>query len=120
MSWYFISELLHLYTGQNSKERIPSANLDLSKIQVQHLAATGQQDQLANMRNLLVLDCKRNHLIDIPAVVYSLTSLTTLYRRFNRIQELEAELGNLTNLTNLVYERTRSQSYLILLENSNI
>ena len=102
VSCYFISELLHLYTGQNSKERIPSANLDLSKFQVQHLhlAATGQQDQLANLRNLLVLDCKRNHLIDIPAVVYSLTSLTTLYLRFNRIQELEAKLGNLTNLTN--------------------
>ena len=44
VSCYFISELLHLYTGQNSKERIPSANLDLSKFQVQHLhlAAAGQ------------------------------------------------------------------------------
>ena len=81
---------------------------------------TSLPDQLANLQNLLVLDCRRNRLIDILALVYSLTSLTTLYRRFNRIQELEAELGNLTNLTNLVYERTRSQSYMILLENSNI
>ena len=97
MSWYFISELLHLYT-----------------------VITSLLDQLANLQNLLVLDCRCNRLIDILAVVYSLTSLTTLYRRFNRIQELEAELGNLTNLTNLVYERTRSQSYMILLENSNI
>ena len=94
--------------------------VNLSTLSLSENVITSLPDQLANLQNLLVLDCRRNRLIDILAVVYSLTSLTTLYRRFNRIQELEAELGNLTNLTNLVYERTRSQSYMILLENSNI
>ena len=32
VSWYFISELLHLYTGKNSKKRIPKANLDLTRV----------------------------------------------------------------------------------------
>ena len=69
-------------------------------------------------QNLRVLDCRHNRLIDIPSVVYKLTSLTTLYLRweienqsfvtknlfrfrFNRIREVEPELGQLTNLTNL-------------------
>ena len=62
---------------------------------------TSLPDQLANLQNLRVLDCRYNCLINIPAMVYSLTFLTTLYLSFNRIQEVEAELGNLTNLTNL-------------------
>ena len=60
---------------------------------------TSLPDQLANLQNLRVLDCRYNCLINIPAVVYSLTFLTTLYLRFNRIQEVEAKLGNLTNLS---------------------
>ena len=60
---------------------------------------TSLPDQLANLQNLRVLDCRYNCLIDIPTVVYSLTFLTTLYLMFNRIQEVEAKLGNLTNLS---------------------
>ena len=33
-------------------------------------------------QNLRVLDCRHNRLIDIPSVVYKLTSLTTLYLRW--------------------------------------
>ena len=75
---------------------------------------TSLPDQLANLQNLRVLDCKRNHLIDIPAVVYSLTFLTTLYLRFNRIQEVEAELGNLTNLSIRENSPTFSNLWLFL------
>ena len=34
-------------------------------------------------QNLRVLDCRHNRLIDIPSVVYKLTSLTTLYLRWD-------------------------------------
>ena len=40
--------------------------------------------------------------LQVPAVVYTLTSLTTLYLRFNRIREVGAELGNLAKLTILI------------------
>ena len=42
---------------------------------------TSLPEQLSGLQNLRVLDCRHNRLIDIPAVVYTLTSLTTLYLR---------------------------------------
>ena len=80
-------------------------------------------------QNLRVLDCRHNRLIDIPSVVYKLTSLTTLYLRwelesckkrlfvtiilcrFNRIREVEPELGQLTNLTNLSIRENQVPRY---------
>ena len=84
-------------------------------------------DTLANLRQLRVLDLRHNRFpevsnliflssysnlelvtkisnfgLQIPAVVYTLTSLTTLYLRFNRIREVGAELGNLAKLTILI------------------
>ena len=79
-------------------------------------------DTLANLRQLRVLDLRHNRFpevsdsdslflkqriiimfcLQVPAVVYTLTSLTTLYLRFNRIREVGAELGNLAKLTILI------------------
>ena len=88
-------------------------------------------DTLANLRQLRVLDLRHNRFpevrnlestciiiqdiynkrslfgLQIPAVVYTLTSLTTLYLRFNRIREVGAELGNLAKLTILILRETQ-------------
>ena len=42
-------------------------------------------------QNLRVLDCRHNRLIDIPSVVYKLTSLTTLYLRWEIIENFNRE-----------------------------
>lgn len=59
--------------------------VNLSTLGLSENVITSLPEQLAKLQHLRVLDCRLNHLTDIPSVVYSLTSLTTLYLRYGPI-----------------------------------